>query len=711
MRVWLLLALGVWGFATVAHAATPPVAARHSVVDRYFDTPVADDYRWLEDSAQDSVRAWSDGQNAVSRAWLDSLPDRPAVLRRVTQLADMAEASYRGLRYAGGAYFATKDQPPRQQALLVRLPSLDDLSQQNTVLDPVALDSTGRTTIDFFVPSLDGKRVAVSLSRSGSEAGSVRVFDAATGAMLPDVVPGVNGGTAGGSVAWNADGTGFYRTRYPQRGERPDADLPFYLQVYYHALGTDASADRYVVGKEFPKIAEIDLRSASDGALTLVDVSNGDGGAHMFWVIEDGVPRPLTSFADTVVSAAIGDDALYLLSRHDAPNGAVLRVPRPRPDFAAAKVVIPETPLAILGVTPTPGRLVVRYIDGGPSRLRSFTHAGALLGEIPLPEISAASQPLSIGGEQVLVQIESYTQPARWVRWDAGQERMSPTAIEVRSAVSFADVEVKRVFARSKDGTRVPMNILMTRGTPLDGTAPLLLYGYGGYGINQLPGFTPTTKTWLEQGGIYVVANIRGGGEYGDAWHLAGNLTRKQNVFDDFAACAQTLIDEHYTSANHLAIRGGSNGGLLMGAMLTQHPTLFRACVSSVGVYDMLRAELEPNGEFNITEFGTVKDRAQFEAMFAASPYHHVKDGVKYPSVLMTTGANDPRVSPWHSRKMVARLQAANVSTHPILLRTSASTGHGRGTPRSERNLLSADVYAFLFHELGVKYRDVAVAP
>ena len=624
------------------------------------------------------MRAWSDGQNAVARAWLDSLPDRPVIVKRVTQLADLPEASYHGLRYVGGAYFATKEQPPRQQSVLVRLRSLDDLSQQNTVMDPVAFDTTGRTTIDFFVPSLDGKRVAVSLSRAGSESGSVRVFDAASGAMLPDEVPGVNGGTAGGSVAWNADGTGFYRTRYPQPGERPASNLPCYLQVYYHALGTAASADRYVVGKEFPKIAEINLRSARDGLRTLVDVSNGDGGAHMFWVIENGAPRPLTSFADTAVSAEIGDDALYFLSRHNAPNGAVLRVPWPRPEFAAAKVVVPESALAILGVTPTPDRLVVRYIDGGPSRLRSFTHAGAPLGEIPLPEICAASQPIGLGAEEVLMQIESYTRPSRRVRWDGEHERMSPTAIEAHSAVSFADVQVKRVFARVKDGTRVPMNILVTRGTPLDGTAPLLLHGYGGYGINQVPGFSPTTKTWLEQGGIYVVANIRGGGEYGDAWHRAGNLTHKQNVFDEFAACAQTLIDQHYTSANHLAIRGGSNGGLLMGAMLAQHPTLFRA---------------------------------QFEAMFAASPYHHVQAGVKYPSVLMTTGANDPRVSPWHSRKMVARLQAANASANPILLRSSSTTGHGRGTPRSERNLLSADIYAFLFHELGVKYRDVGVAP
>ena len=266
--------------------------------------------------------------------------------------------------------------------------------------------------------------------------------------------------------------------------------------------------------------------------------------------------------------------------------------------------------------------------------------------------------------------------------------------------MSFADVEVTRDFATSKDGTKVPLNILRRKGTKLDGNNPTLLYGYGGYGISMTPNFDFTRRLWFDRGGVYVVANIRGGGELGEDWHKAGNLTKKQNVFDDFAAAAEYLIKQKWTRPEKLAIQGGSNGGLLMGAMITQHPDLARAVVSYVGIYDMLRVELAANGAFNVTEFGTVKDPQQFTALYAYSPYHHVVDGTKYPSILMMTGANDGRVAPYHSRKMVARLDQANKSTNPIFLRTSSSAGHGIGTALSERIKQLADAYSFLFAQL-----------
>jgi prolyl oligopeptidase len=271
--------------------------------------------------------------------------------------------------------------------------------------------------------------------------------------------------------------------------------------------------------------------------------------------------------------------------------------------------------------------------------------------------------------------------------------------------VDFNDVEVERVFATSKDGTKVPLNILKRKGTKLDGTNPTLLYGYGGYNISQTPRFRAATHIWLEQGGVYAIANLRGGGEYGEEWHKAGNLTHKQNVFDDFAACAQYLIEQKYTNPKRLAIEGGSNGGLLMGAALTQHPDLFRAVVSHVGIYDMLRVELHPNGAFNVTEFGTVKDPEQFRALYAYSPYHHVKDGTAYPAVFFLTGDNDARVDPANSRKMTARLQAATSSGLPILLRTSSSSGHGVDSSLSERIAEQTEVYGFLFHELSMEFK------
>jgi prolyl oligopeptidase len=310
----------------------------------------------------------------------------------------------------------------------------------------------------------------------------------------------------------------------------------------------------------------------------------------------------------------------------------------------------------------------------------------------------------------VLFLTSTFLEPPAWFRFDAAEGKAVPTALVQTSPIHFDDAEVVRDFATSKDGTRVPVNIIRLKTTKLDGSNPVLLNGYGGYGISTKPGFIGSNgRLWLDQGGILVRANLRGGAEYGDEWHLTGNLTHKQNVFDDFLACAQYLIDQKYTSPAHLAILGGSNGGLLMGAAFTQRPDLFRAVVSYVGIYDMLRVELDPNGAFNITEFGSVKDPDQFKALYAYSPYHHVKDDTAYPAILMPTGENDHRVNPMQSRKMIARLQAANSSGHPILLRTSSSAGHGLiGASLDEAVEQNTDVYSFLFDQLGIQYAGVA---
>ncbi|PYL23257.1 MAG: S9 family peptidase, partial [Verrucomicrobia bacterium] len=314
--------------------------------------------------------------------------------------------------------------------------------------------------------------------------------------------------------------------------------------------------------------------------------------------------------------------------------------------------------------------------------------------------ISAVEEMLALQDNSLLFRDVSYTQPAAWFHCARGKTEPVETALRTTSPVSFADIQVTREFATSKDGSKIPLNIVFRKGMKRDGQNPTLLYGYGGYGISMSPNFEFTRRLWFDRGGVYVVANIRGGGEFGEDWHKAGNLTKKQAVFDDFAAAAVYLIKAKYTRPEKLAIQGGSNGGLLMGAMITQHPDLVRAGVSSVGIYDMLRVELAPNGAFNVTEFGTVKDPEQFKALYAYSPYHHVVDGTKYPSILMMTGANDGRVAPYHSRKMTARLEEANKSDNPILLRTSSSAGHGIGTALSERIKQLADMYTFLFAQL-----------
>ena len=688
--------------ATLAERA--PDTPKKPVTTEYQGVTVEDPYQWLEADDDSQVKAWSDAQNQQTRKNLDSFPDRAAIEKQLQEWYAKTSPSYSSLVSRPGILFAMKFQPPKQQPLLVTLASADDLKSEKVVLDPNVLDTKGTTAIDWFVPSLDGKYVAMSLSKGGSEDGTLHFYETATGKALPDTIAHVQYPTAGGSAAWNADGSGVYYTRFPRKGERPDADLNFYQQIYFHKLGTPDTEDKYSIGKDFPRIAEIALAASRDGKYILATVANGDGGDFAHYLLgPDETWKQITQFSDQIKLARLGrDNALYLLSRADAPRGKVLRLPLDVPELKNAAEIIASGEAVIEQIVPSTDALYVADLLGGPSQIRRFDLNGKNETTISTPQISAVQELLALEDGSLLFRDVSYTDPAAWFHCLNGKTEPVKTALRSTSPVSFADIEVRREFATSKDGTKIPVNVLSRKGMKRDGNNPTLLYAYGGYGISMSPNFDFTRRLWFDRGGVYVVANIRGGGEFGEEWHKAGNLTKKQNVFDDFAAAAEYLIKENYTRPAKLAFQGGSNGGLLMGAMITQHPDLFRAVVSSVGIYDMLRVELAPNGAFNVTEFGTVKDPEQFKALYAYSPYHHVVDGTKYPAVLMMTGANDGRVAPYHSRKMTARLLAANKSENPILLRTSSSAGHGIGTALSERIKQSADIYAFLFGQLGM---------
>jgi len=682
----------------------PPVAPKKPVTDVYQGVSVTDDYRWLENYSDPAVRAWSDAQNQYARKYLDALAIRATLYDELKRLYSQPSPRYSGLQTRPGALFALKNQPPQEQPLLVLLKSADDLDSERVVLDPNKLDPTGGTEIDFFVPSLDAKYVAVSLSKGGSESGDLHVFEVATGKEVGAPIPRVNGGTAGGSVAWNSDGSGFYYTRYPRAGERPPDDLTFYQQVYFHRLSTDTRQDAYSLGKEFPRIAEIQLRASDDGRFVLAVMENGDGGEYAYYLLgSDGQWHQIGRLSDEIADAQFGADGnLYLLSHLNAPKGKILKMALAQPRVSEAQTVVAESRVAIESFLPIGNMLYTADQVGGPSQLRSFDTAGKLQGVVPILPVSSADQLVRSNDGALLFRNTSFLEPPAWYRYDPATKMVARAALHETAAADFSDAEVVREFAISKDGTRVPLNIIRRKGTKLDGKNPVLLTGYGGYSISITPDFSLKRKTLLEHGFVLAVANLRGGGEYGEAWHKAGSLTKKQNVFDDFAACARYLIDHKYTNPAKLAIEGGSNGGLLMGAALTQHPELFAAVVSHVGIYDMLRVELQPNGAFNVTEFGTVKEPDQFRALYGYSPYHHVVDGTNYPAVLFLTGDNDPRVDPLNSRKMTARLQASGAK-RPVLLRTSSNSGHGIGTALSEYLAEQADVQAFLFDQLGVK--------
>ena len=696
----LCLAAAPAGFAQLTSIPTP----REPVTNIYHGVAVVDDYQWLENGTNPGVRDWTRRQNERTRAWFDQLEFYDGLEQELSELVADESASYGLEDCRGGIIFATRFKPPAQQPVLVRLKSVYPPALRKVVFDPNAWNTNGTTAMDWLVPSTDGRFVAISLSENGSENGVLHFFETGTGRALPDIIPGVQYPTGGGSAAWNADGTGIFYTRYPRPGERPDGDLHFYQQVWFHKIGTPVSADTYELGRDFPRIAEIELTASEDGKWLLAAVANGDGGDFAHYLRDaSGLWHQLTRFEDGVkVIKFDKETALYLLSKKDAPRGKILRLPLADLDLAKATLVVPEGRGVVDEFEPSASGLFVATMEGGPSRLWFYRQGRRSPVEVPVLPVSSVSGLHCWHGDKLLFSNTSFLVPSGWYEWESGLTTPRPTALRMTSPVDFDDIEVVREFAISRDGTKIPISILRKKGVQLNGRNPTLLYGYGGYGINLTPRFNMTLRIWFDAGGVYAVANLRGGGEFGEAWHLAGNLTRKQNVFDDFIACAGHLIQRKYTSPDKLAVMGASNGGLLMGAFLTQRPDLARAVVSRVGIYDMLRVELDPNGAFNTTEFGSVQNKDQFKALYAYSPYHHVKDGTAYPAVLFPCGENDGRVNPAHSRKMTARLQAATSSGLPVLLRTTATAGHGMGSSLKDRVAEMADIYAFLFQELGV---------
>jgi prolyl oligopeptidase len=679
----------------------------------YHGVTVTEDYRWLEDAESGQTRSWTEAQDRRAHSYLESLPIRDAVSRRVAEVLIAEPVRYDALQHAGSAYFALKRQPPEQQSLVV-LSDLDDLSDERVLVDPALSGASGSAAIDWHRPAPDGRLVAASLSTQGGQDGSVHVYQVTSG--KPVGAP-VALGTAYGSIAWAGDSSGFWYTRYQSPGNCPAGDVGFYQEIWYHPLGDSLEQDRRELAGVFAdnRIAEHFLEASPDGHWVMDRVQKGDSGQWQVFVRAQagGGWWLAADVSDKVTYAAFGPGALYLLSRLDAPHGKILRLPLAAGSTVAhAAEVVPETDATIEGgALASPLAVTDRWLwlldmGAGWSSLRRFDLDGTPAGPVELPPGSAVDGLVRLDGDDVAYATESFTEPRSWWR-ASGQSAPRPTALRTKASLDFSGFEVGREFAASADGTQVPVTLIVPRGTHRDDTAPTLLTGYGGFGICLKPRFDPGWVPWLEQGGVVAVAHTRGGGEYGEDWHHAGRLAAKQNVFDDFAGCARLLIESHLTTSQRLAILGGSNGGLLMAATLTQHPGLSHAVVAMVPVTDMLRLELDPNGSFNVGEYGTVNDPELFQALRAYSPYHNVRDGTAYPAILLTAGESDPFAKAYHAKKMAARLQAATSSSQPVLLRVRPG-GHGPGSLDQRASEL-ADIYAFLFDRLSIDYHEAAL--
>lgn len=678
------------------HMPQPPGSPKHTASSVLHGVKVNDPYRWLEDGKSDPVRHWIKAQNDYTEAMLELMPVRKAMADRVRELAITSTTRSAPL-LAGGTLFYLQETPPQPQPVLMAKAWPDGEAQP--LVDLNKMD--GNVAITGYWPSPSGRYLAYGTARGGSEMTTIHVLDVKTGKSLDDTLPWAGGGTAPQGLAWDDDEKGFVYVRFPL--PLADRDIkPFNAAVVHHVLGRSATSDKVVFGKDYSSIAEYDLLTSPDGQHLAVLAKTGDGGPWDVYLRRDGSYHKVLGAEANVRGAAWQGQRLLLESFRDAPHGKVLAL-----DPASGKTapVLDEKEGALQQLAAVgKGFLAVR--SHGPDWwVDQYRADGSLVRRLPFPEhgISIGGIASETGQSHALISYGGWSLPSRWVEYDATKGTLK-TVFEVKPAADYSKVRATRIEGVSEDGTRIPVTVLHMADADANGKRPTILYSYGGFDIPIRPGFIGANLAWLERGGVFAYANIRGGNENGQIWHEQGQKLHKQNVFDDFHAAAKALEKSGWTDRGHLGIMGGSNGGLLMGAEVTQHPEAFRAVVANVGIYDMIRHETDwANGKYNVPEYGTVDDTAQFKATLAYSPLQNVKPDTAYPAVLMTTGVNDPRVAPWQSRKFTAALQNATTSDHPILLLTRMNAGHGIGASFAQRVGNTAIGLTFFAHELGLE--------
>jgi prolyl oligopeptidase len=672
----------------------PPSSRQDSDASVLHGTRVNDPYRWLENPTDPAVQKWIAAQNTHTDAVLAAMPDGKVMTARVQQLA-ITSTTRSGPLLAHGTLFYMQETPPQPQPLLMAQAWPNG---QPRVLVDLNADG-GNTAITGYWPSPRARYLAYGTAEGGSELTTIHVRDVATGKVLADALPWAGGGTTPQGLAWDADENGFTYVRFapPQGGAEVKQ---FDATLVHHVLGQPATIDTVVFGQGYSRVAEYRLLS-SPGAKQLAVLANvGDGGPAEVYRRDDGEWKKIIGDEANVRMAAWIGQRLFVVSFADAPRGKLLAVDAQ----GAVTQVLGERDGAIQDIEPIASGFLVTRSWGPDWWVEQYDGTAKFVRRLPLPAQGIAVHGIAAeaGQNQALITYAGWTTPTRWAEYDARSGRLK-TVFEVKPTGDYSDIDVQRIDGISTDGSHVPVTVLAMRGITPNGRRPTILYGYGGFDIPVAPSFIGANLAWLERGGVLAFANIRGGNEFGEAWHAQGQQLHKQNVFDDFHAAALALIDKQWTDRAHLGILGGSNGGLLMGASLVQHPGDYRAVVSMVGIYDVIRHETDfANGAYNVSEYGTINDPAQFKATLAYSPLQNVRPHTAYPAVLMTTGANDPRVAPWQSRKFTAALQNSSSSDQPILLLTRVNAGHGIGAPFSQRVGNTAIMLTFFAQELGL---------
>jgi prolyl oligopeptidase PreP (S9A serine peptidase family) len=761
----------------------PPIAEPKPVADTFHGTRVIDSYRWLEKSDSPATQKWVADENAYTRALLDPLPGRDAIHKRLTELLSIGNVTPPAI--AGRHYFYTKREGMQNQPVLYVRDGLDGADR--VLVDANQLAADGTIALDWFQPSDNGKYVAYGTSQSGSEMSTLYVIETKTGTILPDTIER----TRAASIAWLHDNSGFYYTRYPNKGEVLPGQEVYNRHVFFHLLGSPVDSDDPIFGEgrdpeDWPSVS-----LSNDGRWLLINVSQGWTKSELFLqdLKSEKPSSRLTTGKDFLYNADVYNGKVYITTNEDAPRYRVFVTDAGNFEREAWKEIIPQSDAVLQGAAVFGGKLFAQYEQNASSQLKIFDLDGKKLSDVSLPAIGTV---FGTGGkwnhDEAFFGFQSFTVPPSIYRVDlkgepqglkptslsdsdgaAGSPALSkphdpsnpPDLSKPHDAGSTAQIassqeigvkesqnphpklannaslgwgtlqsvsndmqpilwtkvdtpsidppayDVAQEWFKSKDGTRVPMFIVHKKGLAKNGKNPTLLTAYGGFNVSLTPTFSRTAYLWMEHGGIFAVANLRGGAEFGEDWHRAGMLDKKQNVFDDMIAAAEHLISERYTDKNHLAIQGGSNGGLLMGAMITQRPDLFRAVVCQVPLLDMLHYQDFQIAKLWIPEYGSSEIPEQFKWLYAYSPYHHVKTGAEYPAVLFMTADTDTRVDPMHAKKMAALMQAearnGSSKTRPILLRIESKAGHGAGKPVTKQIEEFTDVYSFLFWQLGVK--------